>query len=62
MDIAATREALGLTKAQLAEAMGVNLATVYRWESGEIAASKRTIIAIETLAKSKRVKPIMREE
>ncbi len=62
MDIAATRRAMGLTKQQMADAMRVHLVTIYRWENGEIDIPHRTMMAIEALAKSKRVKPIMREE
>lgn len=58
MDIAATREAMGLTKQQLADALGVHLVTVYRLEAGELPISKRTAMAVEMLAKSKRVKVV----
>lgn len=56
--ITATREAMGLRKDELAEALGVNLSTVYRLEAGYIKLSKRTAIAIEALAKSKRVQVV----
>ena len=58
MNIAATREAMGLSKNDLAEALGVHLATIYRLEAGQIVLSKRTQLAIEALAKAKRVKVV----
>lgn len=58
MNVAATREAMGLSKAELAEALGVNLATIYRLEAGTSRVTKRTALAIEALAKSKRVKVV----
>lgn len=61
MDVEATREAMGLTKTQLAEALGVNLSTVYRLEAGQIALVRRTELAIEALAKARRVKPVYRD-
>ena len=61
MDVKATREAMGLSKTQLAEALGVNLSTVYRLEAGQIALVRRTELAIEALAKSRRVKPVYRD-
>lgn len=49
MDIKATRKAMGLTQAELAEKLGVNHATVSRLESGGIPLSKRTLLAMEAL-------------
>lgn len=46
---------MGLSKNELAEALGVHLTTIYRLEAGQIALTKRTQLAIEALAKSKRV-------
>lgn len=54
MDIATTRKALGLSQAALAEALGVNQATISRMESGVLVPNKRTILALEAIkAKSK---------
>lgn len=58
MNITATREALGLTKSELADALGVDLSTIYRLENGTSRVTKRTAMAIEALAKSRRVKVI----
>lgn len=58
MNITATREAMGLRKDELANALGVNLSTVYRLEAGDIKLSKRTAMAIEALAKAKRVQVV----
>lgn len=49
MDIKATRKALGLTQAQLAEKLGVDHSTVSRFESGDIEPSERTLLAMEAL-------------
>ena len=58
MDIRATREAMGLTKQEMADALGVHLVTIYRLEDGTIPIGKRTALAVEALAKSKRVQII----
>lgn len=54
MDIASTRKALGLSQAELAEALGISQTTVSRFETGHLEPNKRTILAIEALqAKAK---------
>jgi DNA-binding transcriptional regulator YiaG len=62
MDIAATRKAMGLRKDEMAAALGIHLSTIYRLESGDIALNRRTALAIEALAKSKRVKVVPSEQ
>lgn len=61
MNVTATREAMGLSKTQLAEALGVNLSTIYRLEAGQIPLVKRTELALEALAKARRVTPVYRQ-
>lgn len=46
MDITATRKALGLSQAALAEKLGVTQSTVSRWEKNP---DPRTILALEAL-------------
>lgn len=53
--IKSCRISLGLTQAQLAEAVGVSEATISRWESGDISNMKRTRIA--ALAKALQIPP-----
>ncbi len=43
------RENLGLTQAQLADKLGVQENTVYRWESGRLPISKTVTLALAHL-------------
>lgn len=47
--IAAIREALGVTQADLAEKLGLDQSTISRMERGELVPDKRTMIAARTL-------------
>jgi transcriptional regulator with XRE-family HTH domain len=47
-DIAADRKAHDLTQADLAGRLGVDQATVSRWESGKLTPNSRDFIAIRT--------------
>lgn len=49
---------MGLSKVELANALGVNLATIYRIEAGTIPLSKRTELAIQALAMARNVKVV----
>ena len=57
MDITATREAMGLTRTQLAEKLGVAPSTIYRLESGEITLTQRMEASIKMLCENMGVKP-----
>jgi transcriptional regulator with XRE-family HTH domain len=57
MDITATREAMGLTRTQLAEKLGVAPSTIYRLESGEISLTQRMEASIKMLCENMGVKP-----
>lgn len=59
MDVTKTREAMGLSRANLATMIGVHRATIYRIESGDMDLTERTRKAIELLAKAKRVKVVL---
>jgi transcriptional regulator with XRE-family HTH domain len=48
-EIRATREALGLTLAQLAHALGVDTATVWRWEHGKHPSPPMLRLALDAL-------------
>jgi len=48
MDIASERKRLGLSQAAIAAKIGVNQATVSRWESGELTPNSRDLIAVKT--------------
>jgi transcriptional regulator with XRE-family HTH domain len=50
------REALGLTREQLAEALGVTRVTVWRWEAGERAIAEPAARLAERLLKERRAK------
>lgn len=54
MDFATIRKDLGLSQAELAEKLGVNQATVSRFENGKLIPDKRTILAVQAL-KAERV-------
>lgn len=45
-----TRKALGLTQAQLADALGIDQAEVSRFETGRRSIDTRTALAVEALA------------
>lgn len=49
MDIAQTRKSLGLSQTALAALLGVNQATVSRFERGELEPNARTLLALEAL-------------
>ena len=49
MDIKATRKAMGLTQAELAQKLGVDHSTVSRLESGKLIPSDRDLLAMEAL-------------
>lgn len=51
MDIKATRKAMGLTQAELAQKLGIDHSTVSRLESGKLIPSERDLLAVEALAK-----------
>ena len=55
--IAAIREGLGLTQAQLAQLLGVHPLTVSKWERGVLTPSSYQVDLIESFAKAKRKKP-----
>lgn len=48
MDIASERKRLGLSQAAIAAQIGVNQATVSRWESGDLTPNSRDIIAVRS--------------
>jgi transcriptional regulator with XRE-family HTH domain len=50
MDIRATRRALGLSQAGLADKLGLNQATISRFETGNLPIDERTKLAIEAIA------------
>jgi len=58
MDITKTREAMGLNKSELAAKLGVSPSAVTRWEDGSIGVNHRTMIAIEALAKTMKIKVV----
>lgn len=43
------RKALGLSQAEMAERLGLNQSTISRFERGELAPDKRTILAAQAL-------------
>lgn len=43
------RKALGWTQSRLAEELEVDVGSVSRWERGELAIDRRTVLAIERL-------------
>lgn len=47
MDIASERKRLGLSQAAIAAKIGVNQATVSRWESGDLTPNSRDLIAVK---------------
>lgn len=49
MDIKRTRQALGLTQTDLAEILGMDRATISRYEVGKLEPTLRTILALEAL-------------
>jgi DNA-binding XRE family transcriptional regulator len=49
MDIKATRKAMGLTQAELAQKLGVDHSTVSRLENGKLVPSDRDLLAMEAL-------------
>lgn len=49
MVITDARKALGMSQVELADALGVNQATVSRFETGDLEPNARTILAIEAL-------------
>lgn len=49
MDIASARKTLGLSQAELAERLGVNQASISRFETGELIPNARTVLAIKAL-------------
>ncbi len=49
MDIEATRKALGLSQVDLAAKLGVNQATISRFENGDLTPNARTLLALEAL-------------
>ena len=51
-EIRAFRDRLGLTQAEVADALGVTSRTVQKWELGETAISKMGWIALQTLGKA----------
>ena len=58
------REQLGLTQAQLADALGVKENTVYRWEAGKLPISKTVWMAVaylelQKIESNRVVKPTM---
>jgi|LakMenEpi03Aug12_release.lakeMendotaPanAssembly.Ray.scaffolds.fasta_scaffold1512838_2 putative transcriptional regulator len=52
------RERLQLTQEAMAEALGVNYATVNRWENGWTAPSKLALRQIDLLCKEHRIPPV----
>lgn len=44
-----TRQALGLTQAELAEILGLNRVTISSYESGKLVPTLRTVLALEAL-------------
>lgn len=48
--IKAFRSRLGMTQAEVANALGVSSRTVQKWELGETAISKMAWLALQTLA------------
>lgn len=48
-DVTALRKRLDLSRGDLAEALDVDPATVWRWEKGKLPVSKRTAAALELL-------------
>jgi transcriptional regulator with XRE-family HTH domain len=48
-EIEAARKQLGLSQADLAKKLGVNQASVSRFESGELAPNARTLLAVRAL-------------
>ncbi len=46
------RENLGLTQTELANILGVNMNTVYRWESGILSVPKSIELAMETVERN----------
>jgi len=53
MDIASARKALNLTQEEMAEKLGVNQATISRFERGELPLNRRTELAISALMAAK---------
>ncbi len=49
MDFAAARKTLNLSQAELAERLGVNQATVSRFENGDLTPNIRTVLAMRAL-------------
>lgn len=47
--IASIREALGLSQAQMADALGLHQTTISRFERGEMPTDKRTLLAAQAL-------------
>jgi len=43
------REAAGMSRADLADALGTSARSVYRWEDGTHPISERTAIAVDTI-------------
>lgn len=50
IDLKSKRKTLGLTQRALADALGVNISTIWRYEDGRLPVPRRVELAISALA------------